>query len=430
MITLQYSTVPAYLRSSTFCVSLTDDNDEISIPNINCKLDESINSEEDLVHLLSTLQFWGVDSMPSSVVVAALNESISYFTDAVLAPFVQQLPYLQNLLLVRGSSEGYRLTMAARLGELDIMKYLVDHGALISEKVSSAATEEGHLHCLQFIYEMGGPWCEHAVTVAATYGHVHCLRYLLNHGCVVTNQTCLKAAQYGHFECLKCAFEHGAWISNQLLKYAAEGGSLDCLRYAHEQQGCELYHELIIIATKKGSLPCVQYLHMSGIELSDYRIAQLATETGYLNILKYAVENGCMFDDSNVFDYGCTFECLEYLFSVGIEFNADTMLQIGVGNIEIVRFLHEHGCPWDERTLIACMGVYDQCMATIEYACEHQCPWSEAVCTHAASNDRYIDALNYLHKHGCPWSTNTMQSAVKNNAKQCIQYLIDNNCPI
>ena len=69
------------------------------------------------------------------------------------------------------------------------------------------------------------------------------------------------------------------------------------------------------------------------------------------------------------------------------------------GHLECLKFLHENGCPWNERT-----------------------------CDQAAKKNR-LDCLKYLHKNGCPIGVNTINQAIKVKDLRILKYLCEINCP-
>ena len=73
------------------------------------------------------------------------------------------------------------------------------------------------------------------------------------------------------------------------------------------------------------------------------------------------------------------------------------------GNVELLQFLHEKGCPWDEWTChYAALNGHLECL---KYAHENGCPWNERTCSEAARNDHF-ECLKYAHENGCPGSAN------------------------
>ena len=69
------------------------------------------------------------------------------------------------------------------------------------------------------------------------------------------------------------------------------------------------------------------------------------------------------------------------------------------GNLELLQFLHEKGCPWDEVT-----------------------------CDNAALNG-HLECLKYAHENGCPWDERTCFWAAKRNHLECLKYARENGCP-
>jgi hypothetical protein len=43
----------------------------------------------------------------------------------------------------------------------------------------------------------------------------------------------------------------------------------------------------------------------------------------------------------------------------------------------------------------------------------------------------HLDCLKYLHETAkAPWDEDAVQGAHENNQTECVQYLLDNNCPL
>lgn len=71
----------------------------------------------------------------------------------------------------------------------------------------------------------------------------------------------------------------------------------------------------------------------------------------------------------------------------------------GVGNMEMLRFLFDEGCPWDRRT-----------------------------CAAAARNSD-LEALRWLREKGCPWDSRTLDAAAEVGAMDLFEWATSNNCP-
>ena len=51
------------------------------------------------------------------------------------------------------------------------------------------------------------------------------------------------------------------------------------------------------------------------------------------------------------------------------------------------------------------------------------------MCQYAAMNG-HLPALKYLHENGCPWDRNTYWYAADRKHWDCLQYAVDNKCPL
>ena len=96
------------------------------------------------------------------------------------------------------------------------------------------------------------------------------------------------------------------------------------------------------------------------------------------------------------------------------------------GNFDLLQFLHEKGCPWDEWTCAdAAASGHLECL---KYAHENGCPWNEYTCSTAASNG-HLECLKYAHENKCPWNRYTCSSAASNGHLECWKYARENGCP-
>ena len=96
------------------------------------------------------------------------------------------------------------------------------------------------------------------------------------------------------------------------------------------------------------------------------------------------------------------------------------------GHLECLKYLHENGCPWDERTFsTATLNGHLECL---KYLHENGCPWDESACNLAAENG-HLECLKYLHESGCSWDKWTFSTATLNGHLECLKYLHENGCP-
>jgi hypothetical protein len=133
-----------------------------------------------------------------------------------------------------------------------------------------------------------------------------------------------------------------------------------------------------------------------------------AAEQGNLEMVKYCVANECPID---------VFAC------------ADAALE---GHLECLKYLREEvKAPWDfwTGTLAAQKGH----LHILEYLVEGKFEFDEYsrfACVDAARHG-HLDCLKYLHETAkAPWDSRAVREAHENNHSECLQYLLDNNCPL
>jgi len=74
------------------------------------------------------------------------------------------------------------------------------------------------------------------------------------------------------------------------------------------------------------------------------------------------------------------------------------------GQLETLKYAHEHGCPWDKKTCWAAADGGD--LEVLKYLHEHECPWDK-VTYWAAAEGGHLEVLKYAHENGCPgWNEN------------------------
>jgi hypothetical protein len=82
------------------------------------------------------------------------------------------------------------------------------------------------------------------------------------------------------------------------------------------------------------------------------------------------------------------------------------------GGLKCLRYAHENGCPWDEKTCSeAAAGGHLECL---RYAHENGCPWNKETCYCAVADGR-LDCLKYAHENGCPWDVDQLREMKINN---------------
>ena len=136
-----------------------------------------------------------------------------------------------------------------------------------------------------------------------------------------------------------------------------------------------------------------------------------AAEQGNLEMVKYCVANECP-----------------------INMNACAYAAQG-GHLEVLKYLHEEvKAPLN--SLTASFAALNGHLHILEYLVEREYDeYNEGACTFAAMNG-HLDCLKYLRETAkAPWDEDAICSAhernrILGNRTECVQYLLDNNCPL
>ena len=131
-----------------------------------------------------------------------------------------------------------------------------------------------------------------------------------------------------------------------------------------------------------------------------------AAEQGNLEMVKYCVANKCPFD---AYTCSCAAEN---------------------GQLEILKYLREEAeAPWDSVT--ANCAARNGHLHILEYLVDRKFAFDTQACQVAAAHG-HLNCLKYLNETAkAPWySWTPVYHAHKNKQTECVQYLLDNNCPL
>ena len=65
------------------------------------------------------------------------------------------------------------------------------------------------------------------------------------------------------------------------------------------------------------------------------------------------------------------------------------------GHLDVLKFLHEMGCPWHE------------------------------LATEAAARGGHLDVLKFLHEKGCPWNQRATEAAARGGHMDVLKFLLE-----
>jgi hypothetical protein len=178
-----------------------------------------------------------------------------------------------------------------------------------------------------------------------------------------------------------------SWDESSFSHKVAETNKLELLKWAREEKECKWNERTINAAAYQGNLEMVKYCVAKKCPIDAWACAE-AAGNGHLEVLKYLREEAKAPWDSETAPGAAKFghlHILEYL----VERKYDQydewacMDAAKFGHLDCLQYLHETAkAPWDSRA--------------VRYAHEHR-------------------AVRYAHKR---------------NRTDCVQYLLDNDCPL
>ena len=169
------------------------------------------------------------------------------------------------------------------------------------------------------------------------------------------------------------------WDEPYFCQKVAQTNKLELLKWAREEKKCKWDHLTINRASEQGNLEMVKYCVANECPISTKACA-------------WAAENGQL-------------ECLKYL-------------------------REEAKAPWDSDT--AAWAAENGHLHILEYLVERKFDQFDTLACWLAAKEGHLDCLKYLHETAkAPWDSRAVRYAHENNHHpDCVQYLLDNNCPL
>jgi hypothetical protein len=299
---------------------------------------------------------------------------------------------------------------AAYNGNIDMVRYLYDAGAILSSQLLEAAITgyvKGRVISRLKSTELVCP---------------SCIMFLIEKHCPGINAT----NAFGHLV--------GPSEGSTIIERLVDIGGVECLQYLAENPIAGLtlpwnnptnhYHALSCPNAVNG-LQCMKLLYRLGCMWPNRIMSCAAYHNNGLEFIKFMYENGCLWGDT-VLHGAVSPSCIRYMHEHGCPWPYDACDDFAEkGQLEFLQYAHESGCIWtgNECEIAAYNGHLD----CLQYAHEHGCPWGDA-CDMAAMIGQF-DCLKYAHEHGCPWTSESMIHAAKHHNTQCLEYMHKNDCP-
>ncbi len=249
-------------------------------------------------------------------------------------------------------NENISMDVAAR-GHLNLLKWLYFHGYKLELLgIPNIAVEKGHLDVIKWADEIGIKCTMNNYYSAAHYGHLHILEWLFQRyeNNIDIYQICRHAGLNGRFNVIDWIYKQG-WICNEIemIDFVVFGGNLDIVKLLHKKNPSIIRH-ICQYASTYGKLDIYQWAYENGGYI-DERLYSTAASNGHLHMIKHFRQ---LDNDHPLWD------------------EQTCMYAVIGGRLEVLKYLHENGCPWNK-----------------------------FCCVHATSRNNQ-EIVQYLHENGCP----------------------------
>jgi ankyrin repeat protein len=292
-------------------------------------------------------------------------------------------------------NESMKVARASRHGNLSMVKFLIDKGFEYRHTVvTQAAAASGNLEVLIYLRSLDCPWSETIYLAAAAEGHLEILKWAESHGCPWDNSDLFPAAaqssnrdvyqwlhdrqcpfkeevsfhvacECGNFEFIKFARANGSTVMSEellldLIDCAADRGDLETIYWALDQSyGVMRIQNIIVAAATHCHMHILEWIErVGGIQVLIHWAINPAVIQGHVDVLKWVVRNGYKWDAKKDYQHYLTaiknsnLQVLVWMNSCAPIFTTDTcfpsIYASQEGQFEIVKWLHENGCPCNQ----------------------------------------------------------------------------------
>ena len=207
---------------------------------------------------------------------------------------------------------GYRYkpdvwSAAARGGHLEVLEQLRKCGYASSGRAAIDAAKRGHLDVVKWAIMRGGEGdASEALGRAASQGHLHIVKWLhKERGVGINAYRVQDAASSGHKDtvvwmCARLDESLSRYDAKQIVCEAALRGHTKLVQVLHDELGLPLCHDCCALMATHGRLDMVQWAHARGSKLRA-SVVKAALKGGYVDIIEWAINNGCPYDPANMY---------------------------------------------------------------------------------------------------------------------------------
>ncbi|GFR42628.1 hypothetical protein Agub_g3564 [Astrephomene gubernaculifera] len=393
---------------------------------------------------------------------------------------------LPNLKVAVASAGLCRLSpdemgIAASLGRLDMLQWLLQHGFPWGDALPGAASK-GHVDMCEWLLDNGCPWDAAAMSSAARNGHLDVAEWLTKRRAAETGFSgtyhpkdwlCSVAAGCDLPTLIRCDSEHdGRWSGLHLMPpgvlsaaagsrtpdwqakvlWAEERGArrseeacesaancpdaLDRLRWLWQRGYPLRSSRAAACAAKQGNIAVLEFLLQEGIRPGK-RAAEFAAGAGRLEVLQWLQARGCLLKPQKLLPFAARAGHLPVMIwlveTLGAELNSALSCAWGPeqGSSEVLRWLRRR-----RRFSLGFICLRDVvltgCEELLEVVAERGYPPmpADGSLYRAAGGQGDLAMLRCLRRLDCPWGDALFDCVYEGCPLPVLQWLLDAGCPV
>jgi hypothetical protein len=267
------------------------------------------------------------------------------------------------------------------------------------------------------------PWHKYVTLYCAKFGHLKCLQFAHENGCPWASDTIYEAILSDNFDCFEYALNNDAPVKDKHINFAARMSNMVYIKTLLDR-GYGTTPATLIAAIESDNINCVKYLVRNEYETLDNCssnpvMLDIAVDDRALKTIKYLIK------EENYIVTEAHFNDLAHDTCINDKYRKQVMDEI----VQIVTYLHQSG-GWRYEEIEQGDNEPEKKI----YRAIDKCPWSATTTLYAAKQGNY-ELLKYLHESGCPWNSSIFKLNTSGTSKYsgdisvCKAYAYNNKCP-
>lgn len=319
-------------------------------------------------------------------------------------------------------------TLAAGNASLKCLKYAHSQGVPLQPRLMElAAAHSDGFECVKYGHQHGLPLTQCLYWHASEHDNLALMQYLNDNGFLCDRKVCERTARSCSLPTLLSLLQNGCPPSNNI--WTRTGNAFDKVLECFLARGWSwsATPEVTVYATRSNNLEGLKRLLENGCPWHpDSTIC--AIRTFYIKLLTFVHENGCPWHPGTCLQaaYHGSLECLQYAHTHGAILPTDLCSVFWLDlpgplnrmTLDCFIYAHQHGmCALSSN--YTCNAAGNGQLELLKYLHEQGCPWHEDAAELATFYD-HADCLEYVLSHGCPYTDAVYNAAKTRNLVECI----------